>query len=156
MVAKSLPKWSPDPPPRHRKLELSQNCKSNKNHCIYYCFEHIQTSHPGAMSTPKSLQNQFWNPHCNLVVHITKKSSTCLQSWSQGAAKIHQKSSKMTSGPQGVLLDVFVDFRIIKMLTRDTQMLPPGYQNDKLFNTMGNLRVGGMRRQPGKFQFISN
>ena len=28
----------------------------------------------------------------------------------------------------------------------------PGYQNDKLFNTMGNLRVGGMRRQPGKFK----
>ena len=27
----------------------------------------------------------------------------------------------------------------------------PGYQNDKLLNTMGNLRVGGMRRQPGKF-----
>ena len=36
MVAKSLPKWNPDPTPRHRKLELSTNCKSNENHCIYY------------------------------------------------------------------------------------------------------------------------
>ena len=30
----------------------------------------------------------------------------------------------------------------------------PGYQNGKLFNTLGNLRVGGMRRQPGKFWFV--
>ena len=33
-------------------------------------------------------------------------------------------------------------------------MASPGYQNDKLFNTLGNLRVGGMRRQPGKFMIV--
>ena len=35
-VTKSLPKWSPKPPPGHLNLKLSPNCKSNKNHCIYY------------------------------------------------------------------------------------------------------------------------
>ena len=35
-VTKSLPKWSPKPPPGHLNLKLSANCKSNKNHCIYY------------------------------------------------------------------------------------------------------------------------
>ena len=35
-MTKSLPKWSPKPPPGHLNLKLSANCKSNKNHCIYY------------------------------------------------------------------------------------------------------------------------
>ena len=50
---------------------------------------------------------------------------------------------KAKSGPQGVLLGVLGDLRIIKMLPRGTQMHPQ--------DTMGNLRVGGMRRQPGKY-----
>ena len=38
-VTKSLSKWSPKPAPGHLNLKLSANCKSNKNHCIYYVLD---------------------------------------------------------------------------------------------------------------------
>ena len=55
------------------------------------CFETIQASHSGAMSAPKSTKKQLWNPCCQWVVQMTKKSLTWFRSWSQGAPKMHQK-----------------------------------------------------------------
>ncbi len=61
---------------------------------------------------------------------------------------LYQRFPSSRSGPQGVLLGVLGDLRIIKMLPRGTQMHP---QDIKMTNY--SIRVGGMRRQPGKFQF---
>ena len=69
------------------------------------------SAHPGIAS---------W---CHVHSQITK-TKTLESTLQLGAFKIHQKSTKSRSGPQGVLLGVLGDLRIIKMLPRGTQMHP--------------------------------
>ena len=79
MVAKSLPKWSPNPSPRHRKLELSQNCKSNENHCIYNVLNtsrrRILVAVHSQITKKTTLESalQFNGPYYEKIVKMTQK-----------------------------------------------------------------------------------
>ena len=133
MVAKSLPKWSPNPPPRHRKLELSQNCKSNENHCIYYV---LNTSRhrilvpcplPNHKKTTIESALQFSGPYYEKVVKMSPK---LVPRGSQNPSKIFQIQVWSPRcpvwcpwGPQDH-----------QNAAPGYPNASPGYQNDKLFN----------------------
>ena len=51
-VTKSVPKWGPKPPPGYVNLKLSPNCKSNKNHCIYYVLKTSRRRIPVQCAVP--------------------------------------------------------------------------------------------------------
>jgi len=101
-VTKSLPKWSPKPPPGHLNLKLSANCKSNKNHCIYYV---LGTSRHRVL-VPCPLPNHKKN-HSGIHTAIRwSKLPTSRQNDSKvgppGLPKSIKNPLKSRFGPQGV------------------------------------------------------
>ena len=101
-VTKSLPKWSPKPPPGHLNLKLSANCKSNKNHCIYYV---LDTSRHRVL-VPCPLPNHKKN-HSEIHTAIRwSKLPTSRQNDSKvgppGLPKSIKNLLKSRFGPQGV------------------------------------------------------
>ena len=125
-VTKSFPKWSPKPPPGHLNPKLSANCKSNKNNCIYY-----------VLST--SWSRRRIPVQCPIQNHSKTNSGNCTPIWWSRARRCRQNDSKVgpegvpksiknrlkaRSGPQGVVLGVLGDLRIMKMLPRGTRMHP--------------------------------
>ena len=78
-VTKSLPKWSPKPPPGHLNLKLSANCKSNKNNCIYYVLgtsrHRILVPCPLQITKKTTLEStlQLGGPNYEQVVKMTPK-----------------------------------------------------------------------------------
>ena len=101
-VTKSVPKWCPKPSPGHLNLKLPPDCKSNKNHCIYYVLG--TSSH--RILVPCPLPNHKKN-HSGIHTAIRwSKLSTSRQNDSKvgppGLPKSIKNRLKSRFGPQGV------------------------------------------------------
>ena len=142
-VTKSLPKWCPKPSPGHLKVNLLLNCKSNENHCIYYVLNTSRRRYP--LTNHKKNNSRIRTAISWSILRQSRQNDSKVGA--KGLPKSIKNLLKSRSGPQGVLLGVLGDLRIIKMLPRGTQMHP---QDTKMTNY--SIRVGGMRRQPGKFR----